>query len=105
GPATNLIGVIVTDNGSPSLSATQTFTVAVLEVNTAPELAGIPDAVVAEGATLLVTNSATDVDFPANALAFTLGPGAPTNMLINATNGLITWLPTESQGPATNLIT
>ncbi len=36
GPSTNLITVVVTDDGSPALSATNTFTVIVSEVNTAP---------------------------------------------------------------------
>jgi len=42
GPSTNTMSVRVTDNGSPSLSATQTFTVTVNEVNSAPTLAAIP---------------------------------------------------------------
>src|SRR2546428_577711 len=38
GPSTNLIAVRVTDNGSPPLSDTKTFTVVVKEVNRPPML-------------------------------------------------------------------
>ena len=103
GPSTNLITVVVTDDGSPALSATNTFTVVVSEVNTAPVLATIADQTVAELATLTVTNAATDSDQPANALSYRL-EGAPEGAAIDA-QGVITWTPTEAQGPSTNLIT
>src|SRR5206468_8332214 len=38
GPSTNLITVRVTDSGAPPLSATNSFTVVVREVNSAPVL-------------------------------------------------------------------
>ncbi len=57
GPSTNLITVVVTDDGSPVLSATNTFTVIVSEVNTAPVLASITDQTVAELATLTAGNN------------------------------------------------
>jgi hypothetical protein len=41
GPGTNVISIIVADNGTPSLSATQTFTAIVNEANSAPVLAAI----------------------------------------------------------------
>jgi hypothetical protein len=104
GPGTNFITVIVTDDGSPGMSATQTFAVTVLETNSAPVLADISDQVLSEGGTLMLTNSATDSDFPPNVLIYSLGAGAPTNAIINPTNGLFTWMPTEEQGPGTNLI-
>jgi len=40
-PSTNTVSVVVTDNGSPSLSATNTFLVIVREVNVAPTLSNI----------------------------------------------------------------
>src|SRR5947208_3964094 len=55
--------------------------------------------------TLVVTNTATDEDLPANPLTFSLEPGAPAGASINLTNGVFTWTPTEAQGPSTNLIT
>ena len=104
GPGTNLLTVVVTDNGTPALSATQSFTIVVLESNSAPVLAPITNQTVVEGQSLTVTNSATDPDLPTNSLTFTLGTNAPAGAVINPTNGLFTWTPAESQGPGTNVI-
>ncbi len=49
GPSTNLIGVVVADDGSPESSATNTVTVIVNEVNSAPQLAPIADRTIKEG--------------------------------------------------------
>ena len=103
GPGTNVISVIVTDNGVPSLTATQIFTVVVLETNSAPVLLPIPNFIVAEGDTLTITNVATDPDLPANGLLFSLA-NAPTNSTINPTNGVFSWTTTEADGPGTNVI-
>jgi len=82
GPSTNTITVRVYDNGSPVLSATNSFVVVVTEVNRAPALA-VPGAqTVAEQTLLTVTNTASDPDVPANVLRFGLvsGPaGAATS--------------------------
>jgi hypothetical protein len=59
GPGTNTITLIVTDDGSPTLSATQSFTVVVLETNRPPVLAPIPDQTVRVGRLITVTNIAT----------------------------------------------
>jgi hypothetical protein len=96
--------VIVTDNGSPSMSATQSFNIAVREVNTAPVLAAIPPQTVDEGTPLTVAVSATDPDRPPNKLTFSLAPDAPSGASVNATNGVFTWTPSEAQGPSTNAI-
>lgn len=105
GPSTNSITVRVTDGGVPALSHTQTFTVTVQEVNAAPVLAEVPDQTVTEGQLLTVTNAVTDTDIPANTFTFTIGTNSPAGMTINATNGVVTWTPSEAQGPSTNLIT
>jgi hypothetical protein len=104
GPSTNVITVTVTDNGSPSLSATNTFTVKVTEVNVAPVLTVPADQTIAEQTTLSVSASATDADLPANTLTFAL-PNPPSGMTINSASGAISWTPTESQGQTTNVIT
>src|SRR6185369_7309852 len=105
GGTTNIISIRVADNGTPSLSATQTFTVIVLESNSLPALAVITDKSIAEGSLLSFTASATDPDLPAQALAFSLDPGAPAGASINSSSGLFTWPPAENQGPSTNSIT
>ena len=101
-PGTNLFITVVTDNGTPALSATNQFTVVVTEVNSAPSLSAQPDRAVAELATLVVTNAATDSDRPVNVLSYTL-LNAPEGAVIDS-NGVITWTPTEAQGPGTNVI-
>src|SRR5439155_1473495 len=45
-----------------------------------------------------------DADLPANTLTFTL-VSAPTGVNLNPSSGVLTWTPTEAQGPSTNLIT
>src|SRR6266516_3958769 len=103
GPSTNTFTTIVTDNGTPALSATNTFTVTVNEVNTAPLLTGQTNRTINELTTLTVTNTATDGDLPANILAYQL-VSPPTGASISA-SGLINWTPSEAQGPSTNTFT
>jgi len=104
GPGTYTITTVVTDNGTPQLSATNEFTVTVNEINLPPVLNMPPNTNINELATLTVTVSATDTDVPTNTLCFSL-ISPPTGMVINTNSGLITWTPTEAQGPSTNIIT
>ena len=73
------------------------------EVNHAPTLIPPLDQVMAELTTLRVTNRATDVDVPANLLTFNL-VSAPDGVAIDSLTGVLTWTPTEAQGPSTNRI-
>jgi len=81
GPAVYTVAVAVTDNGTPSLSVTNTFTVTVNEVNSAPSLFAPADQTIDELTALNASASATDPDIPVNALAFSLG-AHPTGMTI-----------------------
>jgi hypothetical protein len=101
GPGIYPVTIHVADNGSPSLSASQTVTITVNEVNNAPSLAPLLSRTVGEGSPLLVTNSATDPDAAGQTLTFSLDPGAPAGMTIDAASGLIEWTPAENQGPGT----
>jgi hypothetical protein len=103
GPSTNVITTVVTDDGIPPLSATNTFTVVVTEVNSAPILVGQFPRTIAELTLLTVPNTATDFDIPANVLTYTLVT-PPEGASID-TNGIITWTPSEAQGPGTYAIT
>ncbi|MEJ0090859.1 MAG: putative Ig domain-containing protein [Limisphaerales bacterium] len=103
GPGTNIITNVVTDNGTPSLSATNSFSVVINEINVPPVLSAFANTNVNELTTLTLTNSATDSDVPVNALTYTLIE-APAGAAID-TNGVITWTPTEAQGPSTNTFT
>jgi Leucine-rich repeat (LRR) protein len=97
GPATNIITTVVTDNDG--LSATNSFTVIVTEVNVAPVLGVQTNRTIAELTLLTVTNPATDDDSPPNTLSYSLLV-APSGATINTNTGVITWIPTEAQGPS-----
>ncbi len=105
GPSTNTITTVVTDDGSPPLSATNSFTVIVKEVNSAPMLSPISDQLAFAGFQLTITNSASDMDFPINILTFSLAPGAPATAAIDPVNGVFTWTPPTDQVPGTNTVT
>jgi hypothetical protein len=100
----NAFSVIVTDNGLPPLSATQSFGVVVLPSNSPPVLAAISNQTIAAGMMLSITNMATDPDSPPQMLTFSLDPGAPTGASIGATDAVFMWTPADSQA-GTNSIT
>ncbi len=93
----------VTDNGSPPLSATNSFQVTVPAYvpppNQAPVLPAQANRNVFVGVTLTVTNTATDPDLPAQTLTYELLQ-APAGAAISAT-GVITWTPTTAQADDT----
>src|SRR5690606_42125055 len=51
---------------------------------------------------LTINNAGSDVDVPAQTLSYQLS--GPVGASIDA-NGVITWTPTEAQGPSTNTFT
>ncbi len=97
GPGSYTFDVIVSDDSSPALTDSENITVTVSEVNQNPILATISNQTIAELSNLSFTALATDADFPAQSLIFSLS-GAPTGASIT-TAGLFNWTPTESQGP------
>ena len=98
GPSTNKITLIAQDSGIPAMTATQQFSVIVLEVNSPPTLQPIPDQRIYEGTLLSINCSASDSDLPQQKLFFALGDGAPPGAAIDANTGVFTWRPTEFQG-------
>jgi len=72
-------------------------------VNHAPLLPPQPNRTIAELATLVVTNTATEIDSPPDNLIYSL-IGPPDGAEIDA-NGVIRWMPSAIQGPSTNVIT
>ncbi|MGH9921324.1 MAG: tandem-95 repeat protein, partial [Nitrososphaerales archaeon] len=89
--------VVVTDDGSPNLSDSETIDVTVNEVNTAPVLNPVGDQTIDEETLLSFTATASDSDVPANTLTFSLS-GEPAGASITS-GGVFTWTPTEAQGP------
>ncbi len=103
GPSTNTVTVRVSDNGTPILSATNSFTVVVTESNSPPVLPLQTNLTIVGTNQLVVTNTASDSDIPVNTLTYVLSTG-PTNAVID-TNGIITWTPDPTQVPGTNVFT
>lgn len=102
---TNAFTLVVTDNGSPSLRATQSFNVVVNRLNHAPAIVSLPFQVtVNQEAALSLQLLATDPDLPPQTLTWQLGPGAPAGVVLSS-SGLLTWTPAVAQGPSTNLVT
>jgi hypothetical protein len=103
GPGVYALTTVVTDNGTPNLSATNTITVTVNEVNSAPVLPPSTNYTINELTTLTVTNTATDSDIPANVLSYAL-LAPPAHASID-TNGVVTFTPDEGQGPGVYTLT
>ncbi|HEX3857718.1 MAG TPA: LamG-like jellyroll fold domain-containing protein [Verrucomicrobiae bacterium] len=93
GPGVYTITTVVSDNGIPPASATNSFTVTVNEVNLPPVFVGTPpNQTIPVSSTLIVTNAATDLDIPPNPLTYSF-LSAPAGATVD-TNGVITWTPT-----------
>jgi hypothetical protein len=103
GPGPFIFTTVVTDNGLPARSATNSFLVTVTAPRNGPSLPALADLTVAQYATLRVTNTATDTDIPFLGLTYTLA-SAPVGVSID-TNGVIAWTPGPGQGRTTNTIT
>jgi ELWxxDGT repeat protein len=100
GPGPFTFDVVVTDNGSPSLSDRETITVTVGEVNQAPTLDPIAAQTVTAGQVLSFTAVGSDNDVPANTLTYSLEGTIPTGASLDPNTGAFTWTPTVGQvGP------
>lgn len=105
GPGVYGITIRVTDNGTPNLSDSETISVTVNEMNSAPVLLPIGDRTVDEETLLTFTALASDSDVPANAFTFTLDASAPAGAAIHPNTGLFTWTPTAQQAPGVYPVT
>lgn len=104
GPGSYPVTVRVFDNGAPSLSVTNTFTINVSETNAAPSLAAIASQTVHAGTFVTQTASATDSDLPANALSYSLLSPTP-NASIASSSGAFSWQTSDADANTTNNIT
>jgi hypothetical protein len=91
---------VVTTNGI-ALTATQSFWVTVVGP---PVLQPVSNQSISLGDTLVLTNVAYDPNPPPQRLFFSLAT-APTNAVINTTNGVVDWTPATAQAGTSNLFT
>ncbi|MBN8247601.1 MAG: putative Ig domain-containing protein, partial [Verrucomicrobia bacterium] len=101
-PSTSTVVVKVTDNGSPTRSHTNQFSLTANEVNLAPVIPAIANQIVTPAAPLDLQLIATDPDLPANSLTFERISG-PTGLTISPA-GLAVWTPTPAQIPSTSTV-
>ena len=107
-PSTNTLTTVVTNTNpydlvNPHLTATNSFTVVVSEVNVAPTLPTDPDPDGQRIDPLTVTNTATNANIHSTIAGYAL-VNPPAGATIDA-NGVITWTPSQNQSPSTNTIT
>ncbi len=98
GPSTNTFVMVVTDDGIPPLSTTQSFTIVVKEVNSPPYITPVGNKVTSVGSLLSFKVNATDPDWPAQTLTFSLAPDPPLGASIT-TGGDFSWTPGADLGP------
>ena len=104
GPGEYPITITVRDNGSPRQAASRTFRVRVQEVNQTPSLNPIPLQAALVQSTLIVTNTATDPDRPAQEFFYSLGAGAPRGARIDRNTGVFSWTPSAEYARSTNTV-
>ncbi len=88
GQAVYIDDVLVTGSSVPS--------------NQPPTLAAVSNRVLVAGQTLVLTNTASDPDLPAQTLAFRL-LSAPSGATLDPAGGVFTWRPTMAQAPSVTL--
>ena len=77
----------------------------VVEINSPPELAAIPNIVVSPGRTVSFTASATDLDLPTQAVTYTLENGAPAGASVDLLTGVFSWATDAGAARTTNQMT
>jgi hypothetical protein len=102
-PSTNVVSVAVANNGAPPLSATNTFTVMVKEVNQPPTLGVIATQTLALLKLFAVTNRAGEPNIHSTTAGYLL-VSPPAAASIGA-SGVINWTPSLGQNFTTNTIT
>ena len=99
GPSAQIVRIAVSDG---ELSATNSVVLSVQEVNQPPVPTPLGTRRVSEGSLLSFTVGATDADLPAQRLIYS-AVSAPAGVTVSS-NGVVSWRPTEAQGPSTNVL-
>lgn len=88
--------ITVTARDPDGATSSRFFTLAITPVNDAPLLGGIPDMEVHSMTPIRVTPAASDVDNPAEELAYSIQRG-PDGARIDSATGILTWTPLDTQ--------
>ena len=88
------VTITVSDNESPALTDTETFTVSVTAVNDAPVISTTAGTAATEDIEFTYAPAATDSDNTDAELTWSIS-GEPTGMTIDANSGAISWTPLE----------
>src|ERR1700722_6195405 len=91
------------DTNNPVLKATNSFTVAVKEVNVAPVLPIVGPQTINELLKLTVTNTATEANIHSIVTNYTIV--SPLSGMNIDTNGIFTWAPQQTQSPGNYTVT
>lgn len=106
GPGRYPVTIVATDRGTPPRRTTETFTITVNEVNTAPWFVeDAPDLILAEGTPLILAAHANDSDLPPQSISYQIVHGAPSGASVDPRSGELRWTPTETEGPGQYTIT
>jgi hypothetical protein len=95
-----LWGMAVTAHNNAQLNTATFDNVA---INQPPAPAAVSNRTLIAGQTLVITNTVTDPDVPAQALAWN-SLVSPANSQLDVASGRFTWRPTMAQSPSTNLV-
>ncbi len=105
GPNQYSLTIRAANTAAPELFDEESFLVDVFEVNQAPQLAPIADQSVDEGIELSIMAQATDPDVPVNMLTYSLGGLEMAGLSIDSGSGMLSWIPSEEQGPGVYTLT
>ncbi len=104
GPSNYVVQVRLTDTNNPNASVVQSFTIAVREVNHAPQLTTEPRFFTIEsGQSLVLTNTALDMDWPDNVLTFALETNALEGAQFDPDTGVLNWTAPVVASASTNV--
>ena len=92
------VTIRVTDNGTPAQWTESTVAISAT-VPAPPSIQPISNQTIPEQQLFSLTVVASDPDTPANQLMFSLDPSAPVGISLNPTTHVLSWTPTEAQGP------
>lgn len=76
---------------------------AVIAVNSKPVIAPVPNAIVHAGMTVIITNTATDLEAPPQTLNFTIESG-PASAIMNPETGVFMWITSAEDANTTNTV-